>query len=67
MLDMKHAYKPGNNPAGEQAYYYCHHCGLELHGDDVGYMAAGSNYANGEFAPCPRCCEENSVHRDDDA
>lgn len=60
---MPFAYKPGNNPADKSAYYYCHECGIELHGEDVGYIAAGPQYADGEWARCPMCGEENSVYR----
>lgn len=52
------------NFAGEQAYYCCGHCGIELHGEEVCDVAAGDNKANGEFAPCPECGEENSIDRD---
>ena len=65
LLGMPHSYKRGNNPAGENARYYCNFCGLELYGDQVGYVAAGAIYANGEPPPCPQCGEENSVDRDD--
>jgi rubrerythrin len=64
---MKYAYKSGNNPAGETAYYYCHECGLELYAEQVGYVVAGTNYANGEFAQCPLCGSENVVHRDQES
>ncbi len=60
----KYANHIGSNPAGKNAYYYCDHCGLELHGEDVCYVAAGNEYANGEHSPCPRCGEENAVERD---
>jgi predicted RNA-binding Zn-ribbon protein involved in translation (DUF1610 family) len=52
------------NFAGDDAYYHCNSCGLELNGEEVGEVAAGSNYANGEFAPCPECGKENSIDRD---
>jgi hypothetical protein len=61
----KHAYTPGNNPAGPNANYYCHHCDLDIDGEEVGFVAAGTNYANGEHSPCPRCGEENFVERDE--
>ena len=54
------------NFAGEDAYYSCHSCGYELAGEEVGEVAAGRNCANGEFAPCPACGEENSIDRDDE-
>lgn len=54
------------NFAGEKAYYACVGCGLELLGDEVGDVAAGDNYANGEFAPCPKCGVLNSIDRDDE-
>ncbi len=63
--DLKYAYTPGNNPAGENAYYHCSHCGIELHGEEIGYVAAGTNYANGEHSACPRCGLENPVERDE--
>ncbi len=53
------------NFAGENAYYSCDYCGLEIIGEEVGDVEAGRNCANGEFAPCPTCGEENSVDRDD--
>jgi len=59
----------GNNMinfAGENAYYYCHYCGIELTGEEVGQIVAGDNYNNGEFAPCPECNNENSIDRDDE-
>ena len=58
------AYKRGNNPAGDCAYYSCSDCGIEILGEDVGYVGAGTTYANGEFAPCPRCKTDNPVDRD---
>jgi len=54
------------NFAGENAYYHCDSCGLELNGDEVGSVAAGRSYANGEFAPCPKCGYENSIDRDNE-
>jgi len=66
MTTAKYAYARGTNPAGKNAYYYCHHCGIELHGEEIGYVAAGTNYANGEHAKCPSCGEENFVERDED-
>jgi len=64
MSTAKYAYKRGTNPAGPRAYYYCHHCGIELHGDEIGFVAAGPSYANGEHGRCPSCGEENAVDRD---
>jgi hypothetical protein len=52
------------NFAGESARYCCDCCGLELNGEEVGEVAAGSNKANGEFAPCPNCNSENIIDRD---
>jgi hypothetical protein len=66
LRELKYSYTPGNNPAGEKAYYHCSHCDLELHGEAIGYVGAGSMYANGEHAPCPSCGEENSIERDED-
>ena len=66
LREMKFSYTLGNNPAGENAYYHCSYCDLELHGDAIGYVGAGSMYANGEHAPCPSCGEENSIERDED-
>lgn len=54
------------NYAGENAYYYCHYCGIELFSEEVGDVVAGTIYANGEFAPCPECGKENSIDRDDE-
>jgi len=66
LVKMKYAYTygRGGNPAGENAYYHCSHCDLELHGKHVGYVSAGSMYANGEHSKCPRCGEENPTERD---
>lgn len=64
---MKYAYKAGKNPAGDRAYYSCGHCDLMLVAEEVGYVAAGTTYANGEFSPCPNCGNENSVDRDEDS
>jgi hypothetical protein len=65
MTTAKYAYARGTNPAGKNAYYYCHHCGIELYGEEIGYVAAGTNYANGEHSKCPSCGEENFVERDE--
>lgn len=54
------------NPAGPEAYYSCNGCGIELNGQEVDCIEAGSNCANGEFSPCPRCRTDNSVDRDDE-
>lgn len=54
------------NPAGENAYYSCQDCGIELVGEEVGIVAAGPTYANGEHAHCPECGEINSIFRDDE-
>ena len=54
-----------HNFAGDNAYYSCSACGIELFGADVGCIGAGETYANGEFAPCPECNSENSIDRDD--
>jgi hypothetical protein len=63
---MPHAYTHSNgNPCGDDADYSCSYCGLHLIGDEVRWVAAGPTYANGEFAPCPNCGEENSIDRDD--
>jgi len=53
------------NFVGENAYYHCRKCGIELIGKEVGVVDAGVNYANGEFAPCPNCTDENLIDRDD--
>jgi len=66
LAGMKHSCRSGTNPAGPEARFSCSHCGLELFGDEIGYVAAGTNYANGEFAPCPKCGEEGSIERDDE-
>lgn len=52
-----------SNYAGENAYYHCNSCGIELTGEDVSSVPAGDNKANGEFAPCPECESENSIDR----
>lgn len=39
-------------------------CGLDLHGEQVSYVPAGTQYANGEFCRCPNCGEENEVNWD---
>lgn len=66
LATMIYAYKNGPYPSGPNAYYYCETCGLELNGDDVGFVAAGDIYTNGEFAPCPQCGNEHSIERDDE-
>lgn len=58
------AYNLGNNPYGDNAYYSCGHCGFTAHAEEVGYIAAGASYANGEHSRCPRCGKENAVFRD---
>ncbi len=60
---MPFAYKRGTNPTDENSYYSCSYCDLELLEELVGFVAAGPTYANGEFAKCPRCGEENYVKR----
>lgn len=65
LLGMKYSYKRGTNPAGNNAFYYCDDCGLELHGIHVAYVGAGTEYANGEHSKCPRCGEENAIFRDE--
>jgi hypothetical protein len=65
LRNMPYAYKPGNNPAGENACYHCGDCGLELLGGQVGFVAAGTNYANGEHSACPCCGKEHAVFRDE--
>lgn len=54
------------NAAGEKAYYSCNSCGIELNGEEVAHIAAGYNYANGEFCPCPECSTLNSIDRDNE-
>lgn len=54
------------NIVGHGAYYSCDSCGIELNGDEVGHVAAGYNYANGEFCPCPECSTLNSIDRDNE-
>lgn len=66
LASLPHAYRTGSNPAGDSAYFYCNDCGLELHGEEVGFVAAGPTYANGEYATCPSCGEEHAVYREDD-
>ena len=51
------------NPWTDESTYSCSHCGLELDGEEIGYIAAGTNYANGEWAPCPNCGHDNYVDR----
>jgi len=63
--NLPYAYTLGNNPYTEDSEYYCHSCGLHLHGEEVGYVAYGRNCANGEHSPCPACGEENSVDRNE--
>lgn len=63
-LDTKLHTRKIINFAGKNAYYSCSDCGIELYGKEVGIVAAGENYANGEFAPCPHCKKENSIDRD---
>lgn len=54
------------NPVGDNAYYSCQKCGLELQGEEVGTVAAGETYANGPHAPCPECEEINFIDRDEE-
>lgn len=51
------------NTDDNEAYYTCESCGIELNGEDVDAVHAGSNKANGEFAPCPACGSENPIDR----
>ena len=51
------------NQVGENAYYHCRACGIELVGDDVSVVPAGRTTANGVWAPCPDCGTENSLDR----
>ena len=60
---MPFAYKRGNNPYDDQSFYECFECGLVLFAAEVGYVPAGPQYANGEYAKCPLCGEENQVYR----
>lgn len=60
---LPHSYSYGNNPWDKDSYYCCDDCGLELFGEEVGYVVAGTEYASGECAPCPRCGEEGVVER----
>lgn len=55
-----------SNYAGENAYYHCCSCGIELNGQEVSEVSAGRFCANGEQAPCPNCNNENSIDRDDE-
>lgn len=67
--DLEKKYKKHKliNMAGENAYYYCGSCGLELHGETVGAVAAGSTYADtDEHGYCPECNAENSVNWDNE-
>jgi len=66
LSQLKYAYKSGHNYAGPKATYYCHHCDLDLHGEEeVCFVAAGDRYADGEHSKCPRCGETNLVEWDD--
>lgn len=60
---MRYAYKLGNNPCSAGSYYYCDECGLDICGSDVSFVVAGSESADGEWASCPRCGEDNLVVR----
>ena len=64
-LPYAYTYKQGN-PAGKKAHFSCSHCDFELLGEEVKIVAAGTDYADDEWAPCPRCGEENPVERDDE-
>ena len=56
---LPHAYKLGNNPCCDESEYSCDHCGLQLHGDDIGYVGAGWTCgADREWSKCPQCGEE---------
>lgn len=60
------AMKTRSNPWSPDATYSCSDCGLEWEGEAIGYIAAGTNYANGEWAPCPNCGHENDIDRGND-
>lgn len=65
--DLPYSYSPGNNPCGDGSRYYCHDCGLEIHDEEVGFVAAGwTDGGDTEWSKCPQCGEENSVFRVDD-
>ena len=53
------------NHVGDNAYYHCGSCGIELNSQEVAYVEAGRNCASGPLAPCPECGSENSIDRDD--
>lgn len=63
LAELPFSYTRGDNPYTDKAMYYCGDCGLHLDGDEVGYVGAGVNYANGEHSPCPACGEEHAVFR----
>jgi len=63
LCDMPHAYTAGTNPYTDKSTYSCSECELDLDGAEIGCVAAGNNYANGEWAPCPRCGSANYVDR----
>lgn len=52
-----------SNPWTDEAEYHCGSCGIELDGEMIGLIAAGTNYANGEWAPCPQCGKDNYIDR----
>ena len=58
------SYSYGNNPCCESSSYECKHCGLDLSGEDIGFVAAGWTCGGDqEWARCPQCGRENSVDR----
>lgn len=61
--DFPFAYLKGNNPYDENSNYYCLYCDLQLYGEETGFVSAGINYANGEYAPCPACGTDNYIQR----
>jgi len=65
-LHGPYAMKTGSNHWTDESTYSCSRCGLELYGKEIGYIAAGTNYANGEWAPCPNCGHDNYVDRGED-
>ncbi len=65
LIELPYVYRRGDNPCGDNAYYNCHCCGIEMLAEEVGFISAGATYANGEFAPCPSCGEVNPIDRDD--
>jgi len=52
------------NYAGENAYYYCNGCGVELVGEEVGEVGASNSLGSSDYGYCPICGKDNVVNWD---